>query len=357
MPMDIQFWQGKKVLVTGHTGFKGSWLTLWLHQLGARCYGIALPPLSTSLYQQADVDTLIDSRLFSITDLSRLREAVSEIAPDIILHLAAQPLVRESYSDPVGTYAVNVMGTVNLLEVARSLPSVRAVLVVTSDKCYENREWLWGYRENEPMGGHDPYSNSKGCAELVVSAFRRSFFSDGRCGLATARAGNVIGGGDWAADRLIPDAVRCWSAGQALAIRRPDAVRPWQHVHDLLRGYLILAQRLYQQPDQYAEAWNFGPADGDTASVRHVVSQLAAVWGEGAAWHEQGDNNLHEAGLLRLDSSRARTLLQWRPQLDLTEALAQTVRWYQAARSQADMQQLCIDEIQAVISAESAALR
>lgn len=321
------FWNGKRVLLTGHTGFKGSWLALWLHQLGAQVTGLALAPPSTpNLHDQLGLGGLIDGRIGDIRDAGWVARVVAETQPEVVLHLAAQALVRPSYAEPVATFATNVMGTVHVLEAARQTPSVRAVVVVTSDKCYENREWLWGYREHEAMGGHDPYSASKGCAELVTAAYRRSFFVGGAA-VASARAGNVIGGGDWAADRLVPDIVHGLAAGRRVHIRRPDAVRPWQHVLEPLAGYLRLAELLVRDGAVHAEGWNFGPLPGSEQPVRHIASRLAALWGGGELEFAQVIDGPHEAGLLRLDASKAQAKLGWRAKLDLDTALAWTVAW------------------------------
>jgi CDP-glucose 4,6-dehydratase len=321
------FWNGKRVLLTGHTGFKGSWLALWLHRLGAQVTGLALAPPSTpNLHDQLGLGGLVDGRIGDIRDAEWVARVVAETQPEVVLHLAAQALVRPSYSEPVATFATNVMGTVHVLEAARHTPSVRAVVVVTSDKCYENREWLWGYREHEAMGGHDPYSASKGCAELVTAAYRRSFFGGGAA-VASARAGNVIGGGDWAADRLVPDIVHGLAAGQRVHIRRPDAVRPWQHVLEPLAGYLRLAELLVRDGGVHAEGWNFGPLPGSEQPVRHIANRLAALWGGGELEFAGVVDGPHEAGLLRLDASKAQAKLGWRAKLDLDTALAWTVAW------------------------------
>ena len=326
------FWKGRSVLLTGHTGFKGSWLALWLASMGARVSGYALAPATQpSLWQSVEGRAPIASTIADIRDLSALHSAVDAARPEIVFHLAAQALVRPSYEDPVGTYATNVMGTVHLLEAVRQTRSVRAVVVVTSDKCYENREWVWGYRENEPMGGRDPYSNSKGCAELVTAAYRASFFHrSGDAAIASARAGNVIGGGDWAPDRIVPDIVRAAVAGTPVRVRNPNAIRPWQHVLEPLFGYLLLAERLVQEPSVYSEGWNFGPAEDDAVNVGTIVSEMIALWGPPAAWVADPGPHAHEAHYLKLDSSKARTQLQWRPRLGLARALQWTVEWYKA---------------------------
>lgn len=326
------FWQGKRVLLFGHTGFKGSWLGLWLLRLGARVAGLSLPaPTDPSLFQLAGLQDLLPTSYGDIRDLGVVINAVREWQPDIVLHLAAQSLVRLSYQHPVDTYATNVMGTVHVLEAVRAVESVRSVVVVTSDKCYENREWPWAYRETEAMGGHDPYSSSKACAELVASAYRRSFFSvpdAGKVGLATARAGNVIGGGDWAQDRLLPDCMKALCAGRTIEIRNPNAVRPWQHVLEPLCGYLLLAERLYQDPGSFADAWNFGPAEEDAWPVSEIASRVVKQWGDAAAWSAASGEFPHEASYLKVDASRARMKLGWMPRLRLNEGLAWTVEWH-----------------------------
>ena len=330
--MNGAFWNGRAVLVTGHTGFKGSWLSLWLQQLGARVAGYALaPPTTPSLFDQARVGDGMASTIADLRDLPALTAAVRAAAPEVVFHLAAQSLVRASYDDPVGTYATNVMGTVHLLEAVRQVPSVKAVVIVTTDKCYENREWDWGYRENDRLGGRDPYSNSKACAELVTDAYRRSFFGDHRVAIASARAGNVIGGGDWAKDRIVPDAVRAFLDSKPLAIRNPAATRPWQHVLEPLAGYLQLAERLVADGAAFAEGWNFGPSDELVLPVGELATKLAAAWGGGAAWVGAGEPGApHEARLLRLDASRARGRLGWRPALSIDATLAWIVEWHQA---------------------------
>jgi CDP-glucose 4,6-dehydratase len=340
-------WSGRRVLVTGHTGFKGSWLSLWLHAMGAKVTGFALPPPSDpSLFEAARIGDLIDHVEGDIRDLTAVRAAVEKARPEVIFHLAAQPLVRLSYAEPVETYATNVMGTVHLLEAARQVPGVRAIVCVTSDKCYENREWVWPYRESDPMGGHDPYSSSKGCAELVAAAWRKSFFADGDPALATVRAGNVIGGGDWAADRLVPDLIRAFEAGAAPLIRSPEAVRPWQHVLEALGGYLMIAERLLAGEARFADAWNFGPSDDDARPVSWIVERMRAAWGGGAteALPDTGPRP-HEAGLLRLDCSKARAALGWRPALALDRALEWIVTWHKAVAAGADARAVTLAQI------------
>ena len=337
--MNPGFWRGKRVFLTGHTGFKGGWLSLWLQHMGAELTGYALPaPTQPSLFDLAAVANGMHSIIGDIRDGARLSEAMCNAAPDIVIHMAAQPLVRRSYADPVETYSTNVMGTVHLLEAVRRCASARAVVNVTTDKCYENREWLWPYRENEAMGGYDPYSSSKGCAELVTAAYRNSYFNDEtferhRTALASARAGNVIGGGDWAADRLVPDVLGAFSRREPVLIRNPYAVRPWQHVLEPLRGYLTLAEHLFAHGASYAEAFNFGPREDDAQSVEWVVRQLAAKWSESATWRIDGAHHPHEASLLRLDVSKAAHRLAWRPTLNLDAGLQLTVDWSRGCQS------------------------
>ena len=326
--MNSAFWRGKTVFVTGQTGFKGSWLSLWLHRLGARVTGYALePPTQPNLFEVAGLARSIDSITGDVRDLKALRQSLLRAKPQFVFHLAAQALVRESYADPVDTYSTNVMGTVNVLEAVRETGSVRATVIVTSDKCYENRERVTGYREDEAMGGHDPYSSSKGCAELVTAAYQRSFFSGSGTAVASARAGNVIGGGDWARDRLVPDALKAFSAGQTLLVRNPEAVRPWQHVLDPVNGYLTLAERLWVEGSAYSGAWNFGPIDGHDRPVSWIVEELARRWGDGATWRIDEAPQPHEAGMLKLDCSKARERLHWHPRIDLGTALDWTVEW------------------------------
>lgn len=343
------FWAGKRVLVTGHTGFKGSWLALWLASLDARVFGYALqPPTTPSLWQFVEGHAGITSTAADVRDAVALAGAIADCRPEIVFHLAAQSLVRASYEDPVGTYATNVMGTVHLLEALRRVPGVRAVVNVTSDKCYENREWVWGYRENEAMGGHDPYSSSKGCAELVTAAYRASFF-DGTTGgtaIASARAGNVIGGGDWATDRIVPDIVRAAIGGQPALVRNPDAIRPWQHVLEPLAGYLLLAEHLCKQPLESAGAWNFGPSDADAVTVESIANTIVGIWGPPAAWMSESGPRPHEAHVLKLDSAKARGFLGWRPRLGLGAAIEWTVQWYQSQAQGGDAKALSLGQIE-----------
>lgn len=327
--MNKEFWRGRRIFLTGHTGFKGSWLSLMLQSLGAELHGYALAPVTEpSLFRAAGVDAGMASRIGDIRDLADLRRALEAARPEIVIHMAAQAIVSESYTQPLDTFSVNVLGTANLLETIRDQQGVKAVLIVTSDKCYDNREWLWAYRENEALGGKDPYSASKACAELVAASYRHAFYDGpGRAVIATARAGNVIGGGDWSPDRLIPDIARAFSSGESALIRSPRAVRPWQHVLEPLSGYLSLAEACAADP-AFGQAWNFGPDPEDTRSVGEVAHILAGVWGEGCRWHAAEENPVREAGVLKLDSTKARTLLQWRPRLDLKSALRLTAQWY-----------------------------
>lgn len=346
--VDPAFWNGKKVYLTGHTGFKGSWLALWLQSMGAVVKGFALEPQTTpAMFNEARVGSGMESEVGDIRDLAAVTASMSAFNPDLLIHMAAQPLVRRSYRDPVETYSTNVMGTVHVLEAARKCSNLRAIVNVTTDKCYENREWEWGYRENEPMGGHDPYSNSKGCAELVTTTYRRSFFNDSdTAALATARAGNVIGGGDWADDRLIPDTLRAFERQQPVVIRNPKATRPWQHVLDPLGGYLILAQKLYTDGYRFAEGWNFGPRDDDVLPVEWVLDYMVERWGQGASWQIDGTTQPHEAQLLKLDISKARAKLDWCPKWSLASALDHVVRWHQAWLAREDVQSETLSQIE-----------
>jgi CDP-glucose 4,6-dehydratase len=345
------FWQGKKVLITGHTGFKGSWLSLWLQMLGADVVGYALsPPTRPSMFDLAHVAERMTSITADVRDPERLQAVVEEHCPEVIIHMAAQPLVRYSYENPIETYSTNVMGTVHVLESVRLCDSARVVLCITSDKCYENKEWLWGYRENEPMGGHDPYSSSKGCAELVISAYRESYFPPDEyqrhgVALASTRAGNVIGGGDWAVDRLIPDIMRAIMADRPVVIRNPQAIRPWQHVLEPLSGYLCLAEQLWMHGPEFAQGWNFGPNDEDARPVSWVVDRLTNLWGGNARWELDSTQHPHEATYLKLDCSKARNLLGWSPRLPLSTALEWTVEWYRAYQRDEDMRRLTETQI------------
>ena len=349
--IDQKFWKDKRVFLTGHTGFKGSWLSLWLQQLGADVTGYSLePPTNPSLFDVANVARGMKTSIGDIRDCLMLSNAMSNAVPEIVIHMAAQPLVRQSYKDPAETYSTNVMGTVHLLDAVRSSPRVRAVVIVTSDKCYENKEWVWGYRESEPMGGYDPYSSSKGCAELVTSAFRTSFFNPSdytghKVGLATARAGNVIGGGDWASDRLIPDMIAAFKKGENVHIRNPESIRPWQHVLEPLRGYLVLAENLVKAGAEFSEGWNFGPNSADAKPVKAIVKKMIQYWDDDAAWDLDNSENLHEAGFLKLDISKADSRLNWRPVLNLDQALKLTVDWSKNCKNGVEPREVTLKQI------------
>ena len=344
--IDQEFWKGKRVFLTGHTGFKGSWLSLWLCSLGAEVRGYALnPPTSPSLFNEAKIDTIIDSQIADIRDQDTLHESMTGFNPDILIHMAAQPLVRYSYDAPIETYEVNVIGTAKVLEVARSCPNLRAIVNITTDKCYENDGRAEGYKENDPMGGYDPYSSSKGCAELVASSYRRSFLQDQGIGIASVRAGNVIGGGDWADDRLIPDILRSFEKNKPVVIRNPKATRPWQHVLEPLSGYLILAQNLYKDQKKYAEGWNFGPNEKDVQPVDWILDKMISKW-PNSSWELDNNSNPHEAGFLKLDISKAKSKLDWSPVWKLSCTLEKIVIWHKAWLDKKDMQAVCLAEIE-----------
>ncbi|HEY1500097.1 MAG TPA: CDP-glucose 4,6-dehydratase [Acidobacteriaceae bacterium] len=352
MNVNRSFWQGRRVFLTGHTGFKGSWLSLWLNRLGADVTGFALdPPTQPNLFEQARVAGKLRSLRGDVRDFAQLKSAMAECRPEVVLHLAAQSVVKTGYDDPIGNYASNVMGTVHVLEAMRLLRQPCAVVNVTSDKCYENREWIWGYRENEPMGGHDPYSNSKGCAELVTSAYRDSFFlpetiAEHGVALGSARAGNAIGGGDWTSHQLIPDLMRAFLDGKPCLIRNPSAWRPWQFVLEPLRGYLMLAERLAEDGPRFASGWNFGPADSDVQPVNWIADELVRLWSGRASWSLDSAAHPHEAHALKLDASKAATGLHWRPVLSLSQALAWIAEWYKGFQDGADLQQLTLNQIE-----------
>lgn len=349
--MTSSFWAGRRVFLTGHTGFKGSWLCLWLNYLGAEVTGYALdPPTHPNLFEQARVAGTVHSIRGDIRDYGSLKAALDGAEPEIVIHMAAQTVVRRGYDDPIENYSTNVMGTVNLFEALRRLGSRCAVVNVTSDKCYDNREWIWGYRENERMGGRDPYSNSKACAELVTSAYRDSFFPPERfaehgIGLASARAGNAIGGGDWTSHQLVPDLMRAFVEGKPCLIRNPSAWRPWQFVLEPLRGYLVLAEHLWHKPEQYASGWNFGPAETDVWPVSRIADEMVRLWGGDAAWQLDSGAHPHEAHALRLDASRAAACLKWRAVLPLPQALEWIIRWYRAWQSRDDLQAFTLQQI------------
>ncbi len=347
MEVTTEFWQDKRVLLTGHTGFKGAWMSLWLHSMGAKVQGFALaPPTSPSLFEEAKVGDLIQSNHGDIRDFGVVAKVVNQFKPEIIFHMAAQPLVRYSYDAPLETYTTNVMGTAHVLESIRSIDSVRAVVNITTDKCYENREWVWGYREEEAMGGYDPYSSSKACSELVTAAYRQSFLDKAGIAVATARAGNVIGGGDWAKDRLIPDILRAFANKQPVSIRNPNSIRPWQHVLEPLSGYLLLAEKLCAEPASFSQAWNFGPKDDDAKPVGWIVESMANKWGKEASWSFDNGDHPHEAHYLKLDISKARQSLGWSPRWSLDQALDHTVEWHMAWMQGKDVRSQCITQIE-----------
>ena len=345
------FWKNKRVFITGHTGFKGSWLCLWLQQLGAEVTGYALePPTTPSLFDLTGMSGTIHHITGDVRNLDSLRAAIAGASPEVVIHMAAQPLVRDSYKLPVETYEINVMGTVNLLEAVRSCPGVRAVINVTTDKCYENKEWLWGYRENEPFGGYDPYSNSKACSELVTAAYRNSYFNlqdyeRHGVAVASARAGNVIGGGDWATDRLICDCVRGLLAKEQIMLRNPQAIRPWQHVLEPLSGYLKLAEKLCTEGPSFAEGWNFGPNDNDARPVEWLVERLCTLWDKEAGYEVDSSVQLHEAHYLKLDCSKAKARLGWQPIWNLDKALITIVEWTKAYQNGKDVRKVCLTQI------------
>jgi CDP-glucose 4,6-dehydratase len=345
--VDAGFWRGKRVLLTGHTGFKGAWLALWLEHWGAELTGFALaPPTQPSLFAGASVSDGMRSTLGDIRDPEALRAAFDAARPEVVVHMAAQTLVQYGYRNPVETYSTNVLGTVNVLEAARHCDSLRVVVSVTSDKSYRNRSWEWGYRETDELGGHDPYSNSKACAELVTAAYRDSYLAGRGVGVATARAGNVIGGGDWADDRLVPDLMRGFLGGHAVKIRCPDATRPWQHVLEPLGGYLLLAQRLWEAPERYAEAWNFGPRDEDCRPVRWVADRLCGLWGPGGGWELDAQTFPPEATFLKVDCSKAAARLAWTPRMGLEEGLDWCAEWYRRSERGEDQRRLCLEQIE-----------
>lgn len=349
--IDRSFWKGRRVFLTGHTGFKGSWLSLWLNFLGSEVTGYSLePPTVPSLYDICGVGGLVKSVTADVRDGESLARAMGEARPEVVMHMAAQPLVRDSYKDPVETYNINVMGTVNMLEAVRGCKGVRAVINVTTDKCYENKECLWGYSEDSVLGGYDPYSNSKACSELVTSSYRSSFFNPKdynthHVGLATARAGNVIGGGDWAVDRLVPDCIRALLGGEKVRIRNPHAIRPWQHVFEPLSGYMILAQRLFEDGPAFSEGWNFGPHEDDARPVEWIVGRLCSMWGEGAGYEIDEGEHPHEASYLKLNCAKARAELGWKPKWGLDKALESIVEWTHAYNDGRDMLDVSLKQI------------
>ena len=354
-----KFYHGKKVFITGHTGFKGAWLCLWLNILGAEVTGYALdPPTVPSLFELCRTDRFVKSIIADVRDGEALKGAMLAAHPEIVIHMAAQPIVRDSYKNPVETYAINLMGTVHLLEAVRNCSTVKSVINVTTDKCYDNREWAWGYRENEPLGGYDPYSNSKACSELVTSAYRSSFFNAKDfhrhgVGLASARAGNVIGGGDWAQDRLVPDCIRSLLKREKIIIRNPRAIRPWQHVLEPLSGYLELARRLHEDGRRYGEAWNFGPGDEDAKPVEWLVQKICAKWGENVGYEMDRREHPHEVNYLKLDCSKARWLLGWRPKWNLDQAIDRVIEWINVYKEKGDLRAVCEKQIEDYSNSET----
>jgi CDP-glucose 4,6-dehydratase len=344
-------WKGRRVFLTGHTGFKGGWLAIWLAGRGAHIRGYSLnPPTDSNLFSAASVSDILEDIRGDIRDEGKLETSLTEFAPEVVFHLAAQPIVRRSYADPIGTYATNVMGTAHVLEAVRKTPSVRAVICVTTDKCYQNQEWVWPYREADPLGGHDPYSSSKAAAEIVAAAYRNSFFPvdrlpDHRVVIATARAGNVIGGGDWSEDRLIPDLIRGFQSGEPVLIRRPLAIRPWQHVLEPLHGYILLAERALAGKGEAATSFNFGPYGHDAWPVERIATKFASMWGRGASWINDAAPSVHEAHYLKLDSSKAQAILGWQPHLNVETALEWTLDWYLKCQEGADMARVTMAQI------------
>jgi len=344
--IDPLFWKDRRVFLTGHTGFKGSWLALWLYSLGAEVKGYSLnPSTEPSLFKEAKIDSVIDSQIDDIRDLKTLKKSLVNFNPDVLIHMAAQPLVRYSYDAPIETYETNVMGTVNILESARYCKNLKAIINITTDKCYENDGRSEGYKEDDQMGGYDPYSSSKGCAELVTSAYRRSFLQEQDVGLASVRAGNVIGGGDWAEDRLIPDFLRSFEKGESVVIRNPKSTRPWQHVLEPLSGYLILAEKLYRNQKKYAEGWNFGPNEKDVKSVEWILDKMTDRWPD-SRWELDQSLNPHESDFLKLDISKIKSKLGWRPVWELSYTLEKIIDWHRAWIDKQDMQAVCLAEIE-----------
>lgn len=343
--VDSNFWKNKKVFLTGHTGFKGSWMSIWLNKLGANVKGYSLqPPSQPSLFNEAKISELVDSEINDVRNFIKLNESIQKFSPDIIFHMAAQPLVRASYDTPLETYETNVMGTANLLQASCTNPSVKAVINITTDKCYENLELDIAYKETDKMGGSDPYSSSKACSELVTSAYRQSFFQQKKIGIASARAGNVIGGGDWAEDRLIPDILKAFKARKPVIIRNPKATRPWQHVLEPLSGYLLLAEKLFNEPDKYSEGWNFGPHVNDVKQVDWILDYMVELW-PNSYWKLDSSPNPHEANLLKLDISKSESQLRWHPTWSLETSLKKIVQWQKSYESGANMHDICSKEI------------
>jgi CDP-glucose 4,6-dehydratase len=346
MKVDKFFWNGKKVLVTGHTGFKGGWLCLWLESLGAEVYGISLDPNTKfSLFNECNIKSSVKSEIADIRDLDKIKRLIKSISPEIIIHMAAQPLVRLSYESPVDTFSTNVMGTLNIFESARMLTSLKAIVNVTTDKCYENKEWVWGYRESDELGGFDPYSSSKACSEILTRAYRRSFFDNMGIGVATVRAGNVIGGGDWSQDRLVPDILLSIQNGKTVKVRNPLAIRPWQHVLEPLSGYLIIAQLLYKRNLEFSDSWNFGPNNTDVKTVSWIVERILSTWGSDVEWAHDKSEQPKETNYLQLDISKVRRILDWQPKWNIEKAIENIVIWHKSWLKNENMKSICLEQI------------
>lgn len=346
-----KFWDKKKVFITGHTGFKGSWMSIWLNFLGAEIKGYSLEPSTTpSLFELANIDRIVQSEINNICDYRKLSKSILDFKPDILIHMAAQPIVRKSYDDPLETFNTNVMGTANILEITRHAKTIKAVINVTSDKCYENEELSYSFKETDPMGGSDPYSASKACAELVTTAFKRSYLEEPNIGVATVRAGNVIGGGDWAEDRLLPDLIKSFSLNENVLIRNPNATRPWQHVLDPLSGYILLAEKLYENPKKFSGAWNFGPEDSDVKPVEWIANEISKHYSD-LKWIQDNKNHPHEANLLQLDISKAKKLLGWNPTWSIYMAIEKIIEWQDAySMNNANIHDLCLHQISKFIT-------
>ncbi len=350
MKPNIDFWKNKKVFITGHTGFKGTWLSLWLEMMGAEIYGFSLEPVDKpNLFSEVRLNKKITNIFGDIRDYDFLQKHLIKFNPDIVIHMAAQPLVRQSYIDPLETFSTNIMGTANLLEVIRKCDNIKAVVNITTDKCYENKEWHWGYREDEALGGYDPYSSSKACSELITSAYRSSYFRHTDTSIASARAGNVIGGGDWSCDRLIPDILRSFEKNIPVLVRNPTSIRPWQHVLEPISGYLVLAEKLFKTKTTYAEAWNFGPNDEDSRSVEWILNEIINIWGDNASWEKDCGENPHEANYLKLDISKVKNRLNWRPTWQIDKTLEKIVVWHKNWLAGVPAIELCHNDIHTFI--------
>lgn len=341
------FWNNKKVFLTGHTGFKGSWLAMWLKSMGVNLKGYSLSPEDKiNLFEKASIENNMISEIGDIRDYNRLYNSIIDFKPEILIHMAAQPIVRKSYEDPIDTYSTNVMGTINILESARACPSLKSIVIVTSDKCYENKETQNPYKENEPMGGHDPYSSSKGCCELLINSYRRSFFNDNNSsGLASVRAGNVVGGGDWSKDRLIPDILKSFKKNESVIIRNPSAIRPWQHVLDCLSGYLVLTEKLYFNNEKFSGAWNFGPNINDCKPVEWIVEKMISVSGKNIDWVLDKKSNPHEANTLILDNNKSKKFLKWKPKWNIEESITKIIEWHKKNLNDENINEMCLSQI------------